>query len=312
MSSAPHSIFYRQLATMLDAGVPVYQALVVLSEQRQPYRFRRSLQAMSAAVIAGNSLGHAMTASPHDFTPFHRAMIAAGEKSGTLVPALRRIAEHLEEAHALRSQIKRELFYSQLTMGLALLFWPGVLYGLQNSPPALILIGILPLCLFSILLLLGAMIPRLSGQTMPWVDHVLARIPVLGKTAALIGQTQFARNLSFLSHAGISLPEAVRWAGDSSGNACLAIPLRACAQRLESGEELATSLNATGVLDPILITMLQTGELTGDLESVLDKAAEYFQGTTDTTLHRLKVNLGVAALLNAGLCVGIILVRFYT
>ena len=103
----------------------------------------------------------------------------------------------------------------------------------------------------------------------------------------------------------------MRWAGDASGNACLAAPMQISAERLDNGEELAAALSRGGALDPILVTMLKTGELTGNLEPMLDKAAEHFQMMTGVSLHQLKVSLGIAALLNAGLCVGIVLVRFY-
>ena len=295
----------------MDAGVPLYQALTTLLEQRQTSAFRKCLRGLCAAVLAGNSLSRAMAACPGRFTRFHLAMITAGEKSGDLVTALRRLAEYLEAEHTMRSAIKRELFYSQLTMGLALLLWPGVLFGLRDRPAALIVVGILPLLSFGGLLLVGAVLPRLSGLPLPWLDRVISKVPVLGRTASLIGQTRFARNLSFLYQAGISLPEAVRWAGEASGNVCLAEPLRISASHLDMGDGLAASLSLSGVLDPILITMLKTGELTGNLEVVLDKVAEHFELMTDVARHRLKVSLGVAALLNVGLCVGIILVGFY-
>lgn len=311
MSSTALSLFYRQCATMLNAGVPVYQALTTLQEQRQPPQFRNCLQALSASVLAGHSLSLAMAAFPQYFTPFPLAMVTAGEKSGDLVLAMQRVAGYLEEEHMQRSQIRRELFYPKVVMTFVLLFWPVVLYGLQSSPVAFVLVGIAPLLLFGLLLLTGAITPRLSRQSSPWVDQLILRLPVLGKTASLIAQTQFARNLSFLYHAGISLPEAVRWAGDACGNACLATPLRLSAKRLDAGEGLASALSASGVLDPILVTMLKTGELTGNLENTLDKAAEHFQMMTSVSMHQLKTSLGVASLLSAGLCVGIILVRFY-
>jgi len=158
----------------------------------------------------------------------------------------------------------------------------------------------------------GAVLPRLSGRSHPWEDRLIAGTPILGRTASLIWQTHFARNLSFLYHAGISLPDAVRWACDASGNTHFAGRVRPCAARLDRGEGLATALESTEMLDPVLVTLLKTGELTGDLEAVLDKAAEHFQLMTDLALHRLKVNLGVAATLSVGLCVAVILIGFYT
>lgn len=312
MPSISLSLFYRQLATLLGAGVPIYEALMTLLRQRPPRPLRESLTTVSASVLQGASLSRAMSACPRHFTGFHLAMVAAGERSGDLVLVLRRLAEHLEEEQTFQRQIKRELFSSKLTMAFALLFWPIVLARFQGSPVALALVGLLPLLFFGLLLLLGSVLPRLSGRSALWEDRLISKIPVLGRTARLIWQTHFARNLSFLYHAGVSLPEAVRWSCDASGNLYLAGRVRACASRLDRGEGLAGALESVGLLDPVLVTLLKTGELTGSFEAVLDKAAEHFRQMTDVALHQLKVSLGVAATLSVGLCVALILIGFYT
>jgi type II secretory pathway component PulF len=311
LSFSPNMLF-RQLSTMLNAGVPIYQALTVLGEQAQPRKSRKCIAALSASVLEGTLLSRAMASCPNYFTPFHVAMVMAGERSGNLVTALGQLADCLDEEQSVRSDIKRELFYPKLVMALVLLFWPFILFSCQNRPVLLVIVGIVPLLTFCLLLLVGAVLPRLSGQSSPWRDYIIARIPILGKTASLIAQTHFARSLSFLYHAGIPLPEAVRWSGDACGNACLTQSLRVAARRLEAGTGFASALSSVGVLDPILITMLKTGELTGSLEVVLEKASEYFQQTTDVTLHQLKASLGIAALLNVGFCVGVIAVGAHT
>jgi len=297
---------------MLNAGVPIYQAMTVLGEQAQPRKSRKRIAVLSASVLKGNLPSRAMASCPDCFTFFHIAMVIAGERSGNLVAALERLADCLEEEQAMRSAIKRELFSPKLTMALVLFFWPFVLFNYQNRPVLLVFVGVVPLLTFCLLLLVGAILPRLSGQPSPWRDQIIARIPILGKTASLIAQTHFARNLLFLYHAGIPLPESVRWSGDACGNACLTQSLRIAARRLEAGAGFASALSSVSVLDPILVTMLRTGELTGRLEVVLEKAAEYFQQTTDVTLHQLKASLGIAALLDVGFCVGIIAIGAYT
>ncbi len=302
------NVFFRQLSAMLNAGVPIYQALTTLGAQTQPREVRKGLAALCVSVLKGNTLSQAMASCPNCFTRFQVVMVMAGEKSGNLALALKRLSDCSEEEHAMRSGIKQELFSSKLTMALVLLFWPFVLSNCWHRPLLLVFVGILPMLSFCILLLVGAILPRLSGQPFPWRDHLIAKIPMLGKTASLIAQTNFARNLSFLYHAGIPLPEAVRWSGD----ACMTEPLRAVAHRLERGEGFTCALSSARTLDPILATMLRTGETTGNFEFVLDKAAEHFQQMTDVALHQLKVGLGVAALLNVGFCVGVIAISFYT
>ena len=305
------ALFYRQLATLLGAGVLVNEALAALLRQPQPRGLREGLAAVRASVLRGDSLNLAMAACPRHFNGFSVAMVAAGERSGDLVLALQRLSEHLEEEQAFQQEIRRDLFSSKLTMAFALLFWPIVLARFQGNPLTLVLVAILPLLLFGLLLLVGSVLPRLSGRSFLWEDRLISYLPVLGRTASLIWQTHFARNLAFLYHAGISLPEAVRWSCDASGNAYLAGRVRPCAVRLDCGEGLALALESVGLLDPVLVTMLKTGEKTGNLEEVLDKAAEHFRLMTGVALHQLKIALGIAATLSVGLCVGLIMVGSY-
>jgi len=194
------------MATQLGAGVPVNEALAALLRQSQPRLFRESLTTVSASVLRGDSLNRAMAGCPRHFTAFHLAMVAAGERSGDLVLALRRLAEHLEEEQEFQREIWRELFSPKLTMAFALLFWPFVLARFSGNPAMLVLVGVLPLLLFGLLLLIGAVLPRLSGRSVLWEDRLICGLPVLGRTARLIWQTHFARNLSFLYEPGSLCP----------------------------------------------------------------------------------------------------------
>lgn len=296
---------------MLDAGVSITEATGVLARQSPSQTLAPCLHILHQSVWQGSSLSDALRRCPRYFSAFHIAAIAAGERSGTLVVALRHLADALEEQHALSQEIKRELFYPRLVMFLVLLFWPVVLGSLRGKPVSLVLCGILPLLTFGLLLLLGTLLPRLSGRPRPHLDCLILKIPVLGRTAHLIGQTYFARNLSFLYGAGLSLPEAARLSSDACGNTCLASQLRPAAAWMEQGMGLAQALGKTDALDPIILTLARTGEATGDLAPALAKAVQHIHLVTQMSLHTLKLSLGLAALLNAGFCVGAIMLASY-
>ena len=304
--------FYRQLAALLHVGVTVYQSLTTLAASPQPRRAKAFLNALGLSVQRGGKLSEAMAAYPGVFSAFQRAMIAAGEATGDLEGTARRLAERMEAEHALRCDIKREMFTSKATMAVVLLCWPGVLFRFQNDLLALLLIGLLPLLSFAGLLMLGGLLPQMtSGRSWRWSDYAIARTPVLGRTAGAVAQAGFAQSLACLYQAGIPLPEAVRLAADSCGNAWLAERARPAIRRLEHGENLSVALEATGVLDPTAISLLQTGETTGDLGMVLNKTAEYLQQSIGLRMHQLKVGVGVAATLNVGFCVAVITIGFY-
>lgn len=297
---------------MLDAGVSIGEATGVLARQTHPRTLSACLHSVSESIMQGRSLSDALARCPRYFSRFHVAAVAAGEASGTLVNALRSLAEYLEGEHRLRNEIKRELFYPNLVMALVLLLWPIVLGRLGDKPVLLVLVGVVPLATFGLLLLLGTLLTNLSGRRRPFLDGFVLKVPVIGRTAHLISQTNFVRNLTFLYSAGLSLPEAVRWSADACGNVCVADRLRPAATRLQQGVGLAAALRATQTLDPMVLTLAATGETTGDLKAVLPRAIEQLRLVTDMSLHALKLSLGIAALLNAGFCVGAIMLASYT
>lgn len=303
--------FYRQLAIMLRAGVSLSHALATLAAQPHPRAFRACLAALNSAVSQGQVFSAAMKMHPRFFSPFSQAMIAAGEASGDLDEAARRLAEHLEQELSLRQEIRYATFHSKLTLAGVLLCWPLVLAAYVNTPLLLCLLGILPMLTLAGLFGLTALLPRLSGYPSPFADQWLARMPILGPAASAIAQAFWARNLAFLYRAGLPLPEGVQLACASCGNTVLAARLQPTVARLRCGHGIADALISAGVLNPLVVTMLQTGQTTGELSPLLENIANHLQNDVSLTLHQVKVSVGVLLTLNLGVCVGLIAYQFY-
>lgn len=238
-------------------------------------------------------------------------MIAAGEQTGNLAFVFRMLADRREAERALRAEIRREMFTSKLTLAITLIFWPMVLAQLQQNPLLLLLFGILPLASFTVLLLLGGLLPHLNGPSSAGRNRLIAAIPVVGKTARHLAQAQAVRTLAHLASAGLPFSQAVEITANTCGNVLLAQRLRGVPERLRRGESVAQALIGTGLLDQAMRPLFTAGETTGDLTPLLNKAAEFLDLGTSLALHQLKVALGVAAALNVGFCVGVVAYLFY-
>ena len=147
-------------------------------------------------------------------------------------------------------------------------------------------------------------ITRLGPQVKVFYDGVLSLLPGIGGAVRMIALARFARALSLLYAAGLSVPNAIRAAAAACGNAYLGGKMVRAIPALESGEGIAQSLMQTGAFPPMVITMMGVGEQTGDLDQTMTKVAEYFEQEAAVRLHQLGVTLGVAVTVFVGVRVG--------
>jgi type IV pilus assembly protein PilC len=238
-------LFYRQLAAMLNAGVPISQALASLAASTPRGSFKGCLRHLAESTGQGTRLSVAMADFPTFFPVYQRAVIAAGETSGTLVLCTSRLSEHLEREQTLCNEVKGELLSSRLTMLVTLIFWPVVWGRLRASPLLLVIFGIVPLVCFGGLLLLGSLMSRLSGHFPLWLDRTIARMPIFGRMAWAIAQAKFVRSLASLYQSGLSLPESVQLACDSNGNLAFSERVRPAIPKMQRGLAISEALAAT-------------------------------------------------------------------
>ena len=299
---------------MMNAGVPIYQCLTTMRAQTSNPTLRQCILEISRRVQAGGQLSEAMAQYPWIFQDFHRAMIAAGEMTGRLDLMFARLSDALEQEYALRGVIKRETFYPAMTLAASFLLQPDAIVALVvGGSGRAYLHYVAPPILEFLAVVLGAVrhhAARPAGQ------GVLRRRPVLlpgiGGAVRMIALARFARALSLLYAAGLSVPNALRAAAAACGNAYLGGKMVRAIPALESGEGIAQSLMQTGAFPPMVITMIGVGEQTGDLDQTMTKVAEYFEQEAAVRLHQLGVTLGVAVTIFVGVRVAISVIHFYS
>lgn len=305
------AICYRQWATLIGAGVPLFRSINSLAAQARSGPLRRSLKHVAGIVEAGGTLSEGMARFPWIFTDFHRAMIRSGEQTGGLDTTFRRLADAMDQEMALRRTLKRETLMPKINLAAAFLL-PPLFYLFIGGVKAYVSHAILPL-----LALAGAglgfyVINRLGMQQKRGYDALTANLPGIGGTVRLVAMARFARALASLYGAGVGMAPAIRAAAEVCGNAFLGTKMIRAIPDIEAGEGLAWSLGKTGAFPPMVLSMVQTGEETGSLDAMMDKVAEHYEQDVVVRLHQTSVAVGTATMLIAGVVVGAIVIQFYT
>lgn len=310
------SLFYRQLYTLLNSGIGMYQAFEMLGNPTQTpnAQLRRAAVAIGQQVLAGGRVSEAMARYPWLFEKMQRRMVEAGEYGGLLVEIFHRLADYLEREHAIRQEIKKKTLYPKLLL-LALLLIPPI--------PTLVLLGIVPylvevartvegiaLVCIPLYLMVRALLTTQAGRE--GYDRLKLVLPVIGPLVRKLAVARFARTLAALYGAGVPIMTSVSLAGETCGNHVLESATLRCVPAIERGVSITQALTASGFFPPMFLGMVSTGETSGNLDQMLDKAAAFYEEEAQHATVQLTVILGVVLLLIVAILVAIKIISFWT
>ncbi|MPY90539.1 MAG: hypothetical protein GEU99_21780 [Luteitalea sp.] len=322
----------RQLAMMLEAGLPLVQALDVLARQGTPRRFAHVLRALSQDVARGRALSEAMHLHPQIFSSVYTSTVAAGERAGALAPTLARVAAHLDRHAALLARLRTALAYPAFVMGVTVvvvlfLVWrvvpafASLFAGLDAPLPGPTrfvvatsrwLAAITPaLVCVAAGVAVGLGRARRTRRGGLFLDRVIVGLPGFGRLVRDAATAQCCRTLSTLVAAGVPLIEALNVAARTAGNRAVETSLVAARDRTARGELLSTALAATGRWPPLMLQMVQVGETTGALDTMLDRAAEAAEAALDTATQMIVTLAEPVLILILGVVVGGLVVSLY-
>ena len=289
------TLWTRQLAGLVDAGLPLERALTALADEAPTPRQQALVAALRAEVNAGSSFAQALAAHPAEFSPMYRAVIAAGEHSGQLGLVLERLADDLEARQALRSKVLAALLYPAIVSGIALLIVlfllayvvPQVASVFTASQRALPLLTVVMLGIsqavqaawgWALLATLGGgILARLSLRQAAvreqW-DAAWLRLPVVGPLARGYNAAQCARTLALLIGAGVPILKALQTAADTLPNTALRADLVEAQGLVREGAPLGKALAYRQRLPGLLSMFARLGEQTGELPQMLQRAAQ--------------------------------------
>ncbi len=300
------SAMTRQLATMINADLPLVQSLSALTEQVGNPRLARVLAEVREAVNEGASLGEAMEAYPRVFSDLYVNMVKAGEQSGALDIVLERLSDFTEGQADLRSKIKSASIYPVMVLGIMLMvliamFWfviPKISKLFEQTDQALplltqVMIGASQfvagwggiISLFGIIgfLILFRYYVRTPEGRQRW-DSFKLRIPVMGSLIRKIAISRFCRTLSTLLSSGIPLLKSLNIVEKVVGNRVLGNAIKDAHENITEGASIADPLRASQVFPPFVLQMIASGEQAGELEFMLQKAADAFDREVENSI----------------------------
>ncbi|WP_299019966.1 type II secretion system inner membrane protein GspF [uncultured Photobacterium sp.] len=295
ISTTELSLITRQLATLVQAAMPLEECLKAVGEQCEKPRLKQMLLAVRSRVVEGYTLSDSMAEYPHIFDQLFRAMVAAGEKSGHLDTVLNRLADYTENRQKMRSKLQQAMIYpTMLTlvavsvvafllatvvpkivdqfvqMGQKLPAITEVLLAASNFVQNWGLVVVLMIALL-VLLLKAAL--RKPDFRLRW-DRWVMGLPVIGKVARGLSTSRFARTLSICTSSAIPLLEGMKVASDVMTNTWVNKQVLEAADKVREGASLRVSLDQTKLFPPMMLHMIASGERSGELEQMLTRAAD--------------------------------------
>jgi type II secretory pathway component PulF len=314
-------IFTRQLATMVNAGLSLNDALFSLKEQVGS-SFAQIIDEVLRRVEAGQSLGESLSGWPDIFSHIYVASVKSGEAAGVLDKVLLRLADDLEEEKVFRNSVKGALIYPAIVVvmmvivtAIVMIFVIPKMMNLYSELEAelpmatKILMAIsdffvktwwLAIVLIFTLAYLFVRFKK-SDQGARKIDEVILRLPVVGILQKRTILANMTRTLGLLLGTGISLVEALDIISESVGNLVFHDAVKKCARGVEKGRSLSNMMASFDVFPPILYQMAAVGEGTGKLDESLEKVSTFFKGEAETAVKGLTTALGPIIMIVLGL-----------
>lgn len=326
------SVFTRQFATMVNAGLPLVQCLDVLGRQLDKPHFKKVVQTVTSDVEGGSTLAEALEKHPKIFSDLFVNMIAAGEAGGILDVILGRLAVFLEKADALQRKVKGAMTYPTIVLTVAggacifmLVFVIPVFakmfsdFGGVLPAPTRIVMNLSDfLKAYWWALGGGAAIltfifkryrATVNGKMV--TDRLALRIPILGTVLRKSAVARFTRTLGTLIGSGVPILQGLEITAKTAGNAVIQKAIQDTAVSISQGDTIALPLKESGVFPPMVVQMISIGEQTGALDEMLSKIADFYDDEVDSAVEALTAAIEPIMIVVMGTMVGGMLVAMY-
>ncbi|WP_211828796.1 type II secretion system inner membrane protein GspF [Kistimonas asteriae] len=295
MSASQLALITRQFATLIQAAMPIEEALRAVAAQQEKRRLKNMLLAIRSRVLEGFTLAQSMDAFPNHFPHMYRATIAAGEHAGYLDKVLNQLADHTEQRMQSRQKVQLALLYPVILMlaCVAIVSFllgyvvPDVIKVFVDSGQALPLVtrGLIAvsegfqqywpwMACAGVLLFFAVRYALAKPDVRLRWDRRLMGLPVIGRFSRALNTAQFAGTLSILTRSGVSLVDALMIAAQVVGNEAMKASVKTVARKVSEGSSLHRALEEAGYFPPLMLHMIASGEATGELEVMLDRTAD--------------------------------------
>ena len=326
------AIFTRQLATMIDAGLPLVQSLEILSAQQEHNVFKNIIREIREDVEGGSTFAGALKKHPVTFDELYTNLVVAGEEGGILDTILTRLAIYIEKSEALKKKVKSALIYPATIVGVAvivvailMIFVIPVFENLFKSSgqtlplPTLVVVTLSKLIKKYVVIFIPVMILLFfllrkyyqteNGKAV--VDRLLLKLPVFGSLFKKIAVARFSRTLGTLVSSGVPILDGLSIVSRTSGNKTIEAAILNARSSIREGETIAEPLNRSGIFPPMVIQMISVGESTGALDSMLSKIADFYEDEVDIAVANLTSLLEPFLMVFLGVVIGGVVISMY-
>jgi len=325
-------LFTRQLSTMIDAGIPILEALEVLHDQVADKGFKNVINDIVERVRTGSDLSDALAAHPKIFTHIYVNMIKAGEASGQLDVILVRLAEYYESTAHLKREVKAAMTYPVISLcmvtGITAFLMIGIvpkfseIFKTLNVPLNILTRTVLGLSLFlknNILLGIGGavlvVVAFIIYTKTPFgrvhIDWFKLHVPIFGTLFRKVALSRFSRTFSTLLKSGVPMLGALEIVAGTAGNEIVSRVVMSAKERVRQGENLAGPLAESGVFPPMVTKMVSIGEKSGALEALLEKVSEFYDQQVSAAVKSLTSMIEPVMIGFMGLLVGTIVISVF-
>lgn len=326
-------VFTRQFATMIDAGLPLVQALDILSNQVENKVLGKSLQQIKTDVESGATYADALKKHPRIFSELYVNMVAAGEAGGILDTILNRLAAYIEKSMKLKKKVKGAMVYPAVVSSIAILVIAIIMIFVVPTFAKMFsqLGGTLPLPTKIIidmsnfiagiggLLVFGATVAfvvfivqvRRTEKGKHIIDRIMLKLPIFGPLLNKVAVAKFTRTLGTLVSSGVPILDGLEITAKTSGNKVIEYAIMDVRKGVVGGKTLAEPITKAKVFPPMVTHMIAVGESTGALDAMLSKIADFYDDEVDAAVSNLTAMMEPMLMVFLGGAVGFIVVAMY-
>jgi type IV pilus assembly protein PilC len=327
------TLFTRQLATMMKAGVPLLQAFDIVGKGASNQAVAKLLMDVKADVETGSSLNQAFRKYPLHFDALFCNLVGAGEAAGILDSLLDRLATYKEKILAIKSKIKSALFYPIAVIVVAIVITAVIMifvipsfksvfssFGADLPAPTLMVIAMSDFMVANWYIVFGILGGGIYGFFYMWkrsekvqivMDRLLLRLPVFGDIIRKATMARWARTLSTMFAAGVPLVEALDSVGGASGNYVYRMATKQIQSEVSTGTNLTVAMQNANVFPNMVIQMVSIGEESGQLDAMLSKVSDFFEAEVDDAVEAMSSLMEPIIMVVLGTLIGGMVVAMY-
>jgi len=325
-------IFTRQLSTMIDAGLPLVQSLEILAGQQENTTFKKMLNDIRLDVESGMTFADAMKKHPKVFDNLYCNMIDAGEVGGILDTILNRLAGFMEKSMALKKKIKGAMTYPAICLCIALVITAVILifvvpvfakmfadFGSALPVPTQIVVNASNFVKSNFFFMAAALafvvvaIKKIynTERGRKKIDVMLINAPVFGPLIRKVAVAKFTRTLGTMLHSGVPILDSLTVVGKTAGNKVIEQAVFRVADSITEGRSIAEPLEETGVFPSMVVQMINVGEATGALDTMLDKIADFYDEEVDQAVENMTAMIEPFMMVFLGGLIGGLVIAMY-